>query len=116
LRAEELAATPLLMREVGSGTREVLTAELARHGLEVKPSLELGSTTAIKAAAIAGSGPAVLSSLAVAGELHTGELIPVPCPELQLQRTIRAIWSPRRPLRGAAAYLVGLAQTPNPTS
>jgi molybdate transport repressor ModE-like protein len=116
LRAKELAATPLLMREVGSGTREVLTAELARHGLEVKPSLELGSTTAIKAAAIAGSGPAVLSSLAVAGELRTGELIPVPCPELQLERTIRAIWSPRRPLRGAAAYLVGLAQTPKPTS
>ena len=116
LRAEELAATPLLMREVGSGTREVLTAELARHGLEVKPSLELGSTTAIKAAAIAGSGPAVLSSLAVAGELRTGELIPVPCPELQLERTIRAIWSPRRPLTGAAAYLVRLAQTPKPTT
>jgi molybdate transport repressor ModE-like protein len=109
LRAEELAATPLLMREVGSGTREVLTSELARRGLEARPSLELGSTTAIKAAAIAGSGPAVLSSLAVAGEIRSGELIP----ELQLERTIRAIWSPRRPLTGAAAYLVRLAQAHN---
>jgi DNA-binding transcriptional LysR family regulator len=110
LGARELAAAPLLMREVGSGTREVLTTELARHGLEARPSLELGSTTAIKAAAIAGSGPAVLSSLAVAGELRGGELIAVPCAELQLDRTIRAIWAPGRPLTGAAAHLVRLAQ------
>jgi DNA-binding transcriptional LysR family regulator len=109
LSAAELAATPLLMREMGSGTREVLTAELGRHGLEARASLELGSTTAIKAAAIAGSGPAVLSSLAVAGELRSGELIAIPCPELNLQRTIRAIWAPRRPLAGAIAYLVRVA-------
>src|SRR5690242_13445377 len=45
LGVAELAATPLLMREVGSGTREVLTAELARHGTQPRVSLELGSTT-----------------------------------------------------------------------
>lgn len=110
LGAQELARTPLLMREAGSGTREVLTAELARHNLEARASLELGSTTAIKAAAIASSGPAVLSSLAVASELRSGELISIPCPELRLQRTIRAVWAPRRPLSGGAAYLVGLAE------
>jgi DNA-binding transcriptional LysR family regulator len=112
LSAAELAATPLLMREVGSGTREVLTTELARHGLEARASLELGSTTAIKAAATAGAGPAVLSSLAVAGELHSGELVAVPCPDLHLTRTIRAIWAPRRPLAGASASLVAMAATP----
>jgi DNA-binding transcriptional LysR family regulator len=110
LRPDELAGTPLLMREMGSGTRQVLTAELVRHGLEPRASLELGSTTAIKAAAIAATGPAVLSSLAVAAELRSGELVSVPCPELRLERTIRAVWSPRRSLTGAAAYLVGLAQ------
>src|SRR5204863_3550051 len=47
LSAADVAATPLLMREVGSGTRAVLTAELARHGLQPRVSLELGSTTAI---------------------------------------------------------------------
>jgi DNA-binding transcriptional LysR family regulator len=110
LSAQDLAATPLLMREVGSGTREVLIAELARHELEAQASLELGSTTAIKAAAIAGGAPAVLSSLAVQGEIRSGELIPVPCLDLRLERTIRAVWDPRRPLTGAAAYLVGLSQ------
>jgi molybdate transport repressor ModE-like protein len=110
LSARELAAAPLLMREAGSGTREVLTAELARHGLEVRPAVELGSTTAIKAAAIAGSGPAVLSSLAVAGELRSGELIPVPCAELRLERVIRAVWAAGRPPTGAAASLIGIAQ------
>jgi DNA-binding transcriptional LysR family regulator len=116
LRAGELAATPLLMREVGSGTREVLTAELARHGLEARASLELGSTTAIKAAAIAGTGPAVLSSLAVADELRSGELVSVPCDELRLDRTIRAIWAPRRPLGRAAAYVVELARAHTTTT
>jgi DNA-binding transcriptional LysR family regulator len=116
LSAATLAATPLLMREVGSGTREVLTAELARHGWQARASLELGSTTAIKAAAMAGTGPAVLSSLAVANELRSGELSAVPCPELQLQRTIRAIWAPRRALTGAAAYLVGLAEAHRATT
>jgi DNA-binding transcriptional LysR family regulator len=109
LSAIELAKTPLLMREVGSGTREVLAAELARHGLEPQASMELGSTTAIKSAAIAGSGPAVLSSLAVASELHSGQMVAVVCPELHLKRMIRAIWAPHRPLVGSANDLVRLA-------
>jgi DNA-binding transcriptional LysR family regulator len=107
--AEDLAATPLVMREPGSGTREVLTAELAKHGLEARPLMELGSTTAIKAAAIDGAGPAVLSALAVNRELRSGELIAVPYTGFRLDRTIRAVWTPDRPLSSAAARLVTIA-------
>jgi DNA-binding transcriptional LysR family regulator len=110
LTAVELAANPLLMREHGSGTRDVLTAALARQGLTAQALMELGSTTAIKAAAIAGSGPAVLSRLAVAAEVRSGELVPVLVEGLELGRTIRAIWASGRPLAGAAAQLVTIAE------
>jgi len=41
----------------GSGTREVLERSLQRLGLAVTPAVELGSTTAIKAAVESGLGP-----------------------------------------------------------
>jgi DNA-binding transcriptional LysR family regulator len=105
----ELAATPLIMREPGSGTRDVLAAELARHALGATTLMELGSTTAIKAAAIAGAGPAVLSALAVESELRAGDLVAVPCAGLKLNRTIRAVWATDHRLSAAAAQLLDIA-------
>jgi DNA-binding transcriptional LysR family regulator len=105
----ELAATPLVLREPGSGTRDVLTEALRVHGLDAIAAMELGSTTAIKAAAAAGAGPAALSALAVRSELQAGQLVAVPCPELALNRSIRAIWAAARPLSSAAARLLAIA-------
>lgn len=105
----QLSATALLLREPGSGTRDVLTDALGDLGLAVRSSMELGSTTAIKAAAIAGSGPAVLSRLAVAAEVRSGVLVVVPCAGLHLTRTIRAVWASGRTLPRPAARLVAIA-------
>jgi DNA-binding transcriptional LysR family regulator len=107
--ARELAATPLVLREPGSGTRDVLAEALRAHGLDVIAAMELGSTTAIKAAAATGAGPAVLSALAVRSELHAGQLVAVACPELTLNRSIRAIWAAARPPSPAAARLLAIA-------
>ena len=76
--AKELAATPLILRESGSGTREVLEAGLQTLGLQVTALVELGSTTAIKSAVQAGDGPAVVSRLAATNEAEEGKLIVVP--------------------------------------
>jgi len=107
--ARQLAATPLVLREPGSGTRDVLTEALDVHGLHVIAAMELGSTTAIKAAAAAGAGPAVLSALAVRGELQAGQLVAVACPELPLNRSIRAIWAALRSPSPAAVRLLAIA-------
>ena len=109
ISARELAKTPLVLRERGSGTREVLTAALGAQGLGITAAMELGSTTAIKAAVMTGAGPAVLSALAVRAELQTGQLVAVPCEDVSLQRTIRAIWAPSRSLSAAAARLLSIA-------
>ncbi|MCY0923472.1 LysR family transcriptional regulator, partial [Streptomyces sp. H27-G5] len=73
--AQELAATPLILRERGSGTRQVLDAALAGCGGLAAPLLELASTTAVKAAALSGAGPCVLSELAVGDELGARRLV-----------------------------------------
>ncbi|MEO3825547.1 LysR family transcriptional regulator [Actinomadura sp. B10D3] len=108
--AAELAATPLVLREQGSGTREVLDRALASHGGTASPLLQLASTTALKAAAVSGAGPVVVSDLAVADELAAGRLISVPVPELDLSRPLRAVWPAGQRPAGPARDLLGLTR------
>jgi DNA-binding transcriptional LysR family regulator len=106
LSAADLATTPLVLREAGSGTREVLERALGASGLEPSPLVELASTTAIKASVAAGTGPGVLSRLAVEPEVTDGRLIVVATSGVPLDRRIRAIWPSERPLMPAATRLL----------
>ncbi len=90
--AGELAATPLILREEGSGTRQVLDAALAAHGGLSAPLLELSSTTAVKAAAVSGAGAGVLSELAVGEEVGARRLVRVEVAGVALARDLRAVW------------------------
>lgn len=96
LSPAELAATRLVSREEGSGTRSVLTAALsaalgARVAMPV--TLALSSTAAVKAAVVAGAGPAVLSELAVAEDIASHRLARVPVADVNLRRSLRAVWA-----------------------
>ncbi|MEU6531414.1 LysR family transcriptional regulator [Streptomyces sp. NPDC046928] len=107
LDAAELAATPLILREKGSGTRQVLDAALG--GL-ARPLIELSSTTAVKAAAVSGAGPAVLSELAVGEELSMRRLVGIPLAGVSLARDLRAVWpTGHRPV-GPARELLSLTR------
>ncbi|MEO3869311.1 LysR family transcriptional regulator [Nonomuraea sp. B12E4] len=111
LRGPELAATPLVVRESGSGTRETLDVAF-RSLRRASPRLELGSNSAVKGAAQAGAAPAVLSGYAVEAEVATGRLVEVPLAGLNLVRSLRAVWRRGRPLTGPAAILLGIASRP----
>src|SRR5690348_2450433 len=115
ITAAELAAMPLVVREPGSGTRRHFEEALhAQAGLDpVPPVAELSSTTAIKSAAAAGIGPAVLSSLAVAPELAAGTLHAVKVTDLDLNRRLRTVWAAGRQLIGPAADLLAIATRPD---
>ncbi len=106
LSPADSAATPLVLREAGSGTREVLARALGAAGLEPTPLVELASTTAIKASVAAGTGPGVLSRLAVESEVADGRLVVVATSGVPLQRLIRAVWPSERPLMPAATRLL----------
>lgn len=104
----ELAAAELIVREPGSGTREVLEDALRSCG-GLHSRLELGSTAAILAAARRGEGPAVLSALAVAADLDTGRLIAVRTDGISLTRSLRAVWPEAQPLAPLARRLLNVA-------
>jgi DNA-binding transcriptional LysR family regulator len=90
----EIAATPLVMREAGSGTRDTLTEYLAaRHpSLEAMATIELGTSAAVRSAISAGVGPGVLSRLAVRDDLVLGRLVAVEVEDPPLTRQLTAVW------------------------
>ncbi|MCV7194961.1 LysR family transcriptional regulator [Mycobacterium angelicum] len=111
LTAAELSKTPLVSRETGSGTRDSLAAALSRALGDAEPQappvLELSSAAAVRAAVVAGAGPAVMSRLAVADDLAIGRMHEVAVPELDLRRQLRAIWvGGRLPPAGAVRDLL----------
>lgn len=112
LSLEELAATPLLVREPGSGTR--VAVERAVGG-DLLIAQELHSNAAIRVSAQAGTAPAVLSRFAVTDALANGSLLEVPvdagAAQSHLRRELRAIWTGPRRLGGVAADLVAIARS-----
>lgn len=105
--AGELAATPLILRERGSGTRQVLDTALG--GL-ARPLIELSSTTAVKASAVSGAGPSVLSELAVREELAMRRLVSIPVEGVSLHRDLRAVWPTGHRPTGPARELLSLTR------
>jgi DNA-binding transcriptional LysR family regulator len=112
--AAELAATPLVTREPGSGTREAFEVALRRRlgagAILAPPAHELPTTAAIRTAVLSGGAPAVLSRLVVADDLAAGRVRTVPVADLALNRSLRAIWlGDRVPPAGPARDLVAIA-------
>ncbi|MFJ9817198.1 LysR family transcriptional regulator [Streptomyces sp. NPDC101151] len=107
LTPEELAATPLILRERGSGTRQVLDTALG--GL-ARPLIELSSTTAVKASAVSGAGPSVLSELVVGEELAMRRLVSIPVEKVSLRRDLRAVWPTGHRPTGPARELLSLTR------
>jgi DNA-binding transcriptional LysR family regulator len=83
-----LAEYPLLMHEVGSGTRAVTEYALAAKKLNLRPLITLASTEAIKQTVATGVGLAILSSLAVRTELRARTLVVIPINGLKIQRPL----------------------------
>lgn len=107
----ELAATPLVVREPGSGTREALQELFAEH-MPVEPAQVLSSNAAVRVAVAAGVGPAVLSALALRDHLAQGYLLRVPFEGRGITRPLTAVWSGPRRLTGLAEELVAVAAAP----
>jgi DNA-binding transcriptional LysR family regulator len=111
---EELAATALIVREPGSGTR--VSYEQAMTGFHLaKPALELTGNAAVRVAVAAGAGPAVLSELAVKAAVTTGELRAVMVEGLVVERPLRAVWATEPAPSAALLAMVGIAARTPPS-
>lgn len=78
---KQLAAQRWLVREPGSGTREVAQRLLQARGIPVTHTLEIGSNHAIARAVAAGDGVAILPAVVVADLIAAGRLRALGLPE-----------------------------------
>ncbi len=88
---EALANAPWILRERGSGTREVLDHLLLAHLPHFQLVMELGNSEAIKHAVRHGIGISCLSRRVVAEQLASGALVELPVPLPPLRRTLYLI-------------------------
>jgi DNA-binding transcriptional LysR family regulator len=88
---EELGNANWLLRERGSGTREILEMTLLPHIAQLKSSLEFSDHEAIKQSAAQGLGIACLSKTVVADMLAVGKLIQLKSEVGQLTRRFSLI-------------------------
>jgi DNA-binding transcriptional LysR family regulator len=72
---EELASSPLVGGEAGTGTGRLLRNHLDPGRVLPKPAFELGSTEAVKRAVAAGLGVSVVLALSVVREIRDQELV-----------------------------------------
>jgi DNA-binding transcriptional LysR family regulator len=99
---ERLADEPLLMRELGSATRELTERTLRTAGIRYRPGLVLDHSEAIKQAVLAGLGVAFLSIHAVDGEVTTGRLHALRLRGLRLVRHFHLLHHEARTLSASA--------------
>jgi DNA-binding transcriptional LysR family regulator len=95
----------LIVREPGSGSREVVAQALAAQGIEPKRTLQIGSTEAIKQAVAAGLGVAIVSTATISDQVRLGRLKTVPMRDLRIERTLWQLKVPGRiEIPAAAAF------------
>jgi DNA-binding transcriptional LysR family regulator len=107
---EALGRMTLLVREPGSGTREVVAAALEQAGVHPGETIEIGSTEAIKQLVAAGFGVAIVSLAAARDQIALGALQPVEMAGLAISRTIHRLRVTGRPLAPAAAEFERMLQ------
>lgn len=96
-----LSAQPWILREKGSGTREIVDYLLLSHLPQFRLGMELGNSEAIKHAVRHGLGISCLSRRVIAEQLESGKLVEVTVPLPGLNRTLWRIHHRQKHLSNA---------------
>jgi DNA-binding transcriptional LysR family regulator len=102
-----LARETMILRESGSGTRQVIEERLAQLGLAPGRVLEIAGSEGVRRAVAAGLGVGFASRRSVSLEIAQGLLQVAEIPELRIMRTLFAL--SRKDARPSAATLAFLA-------
>jgi len=101
---DDIAETPIIMREHGSGTRIVTEDTFRAAGIEpgdLPVVMELGSSEAIVNAVEGGMGIAVVSRLVAEKAIQLGSVSVVPATEFEVRRPLYLVTGRRTPSRAA---------------
>lgn len=110
LSLEEFQKQTLLLREPGSGTREVFDRAMEAAGITVAPSWEATSTTALVNAAIHGLGIAVVPQRMIAGALEAGKIQALKVEGLDLKRRFHMVCHKEKYLTASAKAFLDLCR------
>lgn len=106
---ELLHRQPLLFREAGSGTRQLMEEWLDARGWSQPHRFELASNEAVKQAVLAGLGCSVMPLLGIKGELQRGEMEVIEAPGLPLLSEWSLVYSKgKRLMPAVTAFLTYL--------
>ena len=106
--AAQLEGASFIVREAGSGTRDLFEAVMTSAGLNWKLAGCYNNAETIKATVAAGLGHTVISRLAVAKEAARGELAIVPVSGLSFVRTFKIVYHKNKYLSPAMQFFTGL--------
>jgi len=104
----DLADELFLVRERGSGTREVSERALALHGVRFGNTMRVGGTEAMKHAVAAGLGLAIVSRAAARDQLALDRIAVLDVEGLVIRRSFTQLKLRDRPTSGAARELEAL--------
>ena len=110
LTVEEFKQQKFLLREPGSGTREVFDRAAESAGFSVQPVWEAMSTTALVNAVINGLGIAVLPHRMVTGPLEKGLISTVRVEGMDFRRRFHIIWHKEKYLTTSAKAFIDLCR------
>jgi DNA-binding transcriptional LysR family regulator len=99
---EMLGANELVLREQGSGTREVIERALQQQGVQVSPLLTAPENETIKQLVMQGMGAAILPALVVQREVMALDLLRIPIVGLDLHREFSLVRRADKQLSRAA--------------
>ncbi|CDL81984.1 DNA-binding transcriptional regulator YeiE [Xenorhabdus szentirmaii] len=106
LTVQDLIQAPWILREKGSGTREVLDHLLFSHMPRFNIAMELGNSEAIKHAVQYGMGISCLSRRVVQEQLKNGTLREIVVPEMNLNRSLYLIHHRQKHMSSALQKLL----------
>jgi len=101
---------PFLLREHGSGTREVFDRAIEQAGYSVSPVWEAMSTTALVRAVSSGLGVAVLPSRMMRGAVRSGQVTPIRVEGLDFRRRFFIIHHRQKHLTTAMRLFIDLCR------
>jgi len=119
ITADELMEEPFVIRERGSGTREILENYLKENaGSDFRLNIvaELGSSEAIKEAIIAGLGVSFISIHAIRRELKQKLLIEIPVSSWVVERDFYVIYTKQLNLMPHQKIFLNFCKTALPPS
>ena len=97
---DEIIKGNMIMREKGSGTRDIVEDKLTERGFnpaKLKPYMEIGSIGAIKSLVKSNLGHTIISRTAIQREVEEGSLLIVPIRGLKIMREFNFLFLKNSP-------------------